>query len=122
MKKWPSAIKSVKMPSELPVHALDKFVLRLPEGMRDKIGAVARVNKRTMNAEIVTRLENSFLDAERPAAAVTASNLDANISDLRDQVRLLTSAIADIRALLIGQEPGVPDFVTKSNVGTDEDN
>ncbi len=105
------------MPSELPVHALDKFVLRLPEGMRDKIGAVARVNKRTMNAEIVSRLENSLLDAERPAAAVTANNLDANIADLRDQVRLLTSAIADIKAILIGQEPGVPDFTTKSKQG-----
>jgi hypothetical protein len=48
------------MSSETPVHSLDKFILRLPEGMRERIGVAARANKRTMNAEIVSRLERSF--------------------------------------------------------------
>ncbi|MFC2252504.1 Arc family DNA-binding protein [Labrys portucalensis] len=38
----------------------DKFMLRLPDGMRDRIGDAAKLNKRSMNAEIVDRLENSF--------------------------------------------------------------
>ena len=52
------------MSSDFPSRGLDKFVLRLPEGMRDKIGVAARANKRTMNAEIVSRLERSFVDAQ----------------------------------------------------------
>ena len=38
----------------------DKFMLRLPDGMRDQLKAVAAENGRSMNAEIVSRLERSF--------------------------------------------------------------
>lgn len=48
------------MSSDFPSRGLDKFVLRMPEGMRERIGAAARANKRTMNAEIIQRLEESF--------------------------------------------------------------
>lgn len=43
----------------------DKFMLRLPDGMRDRIGVEAKSNGRSMNAEIVARLEDSFLEAVR---------------------------------------------------------
>jgi hypothetical protein len=48
------------MPKSFPSQGLDKFVLRLPMGMRDRIGAAARANNRSMNSEIVARLEQSF--------------------------------------------------------------
>ena len=35
----------------------DKFMLRLPDGMRLKIAADAKANGRSMNAEIVSRLQ-----------------------------------------------------------------
>ena len=38
----------------------DKFVVRLPEGMRDRIAEVARDQHRSMNSEIIPRLENSL--------------------------------------------------------------
>lgn len=38
----------------------DKFMLRFPPGMRQEITAAATKNNRTMNAEIVARLEGSF--------------------------------------------------------------
>lgn len=37
----------------------EKFVVRLPAGMRDRIAVKARVNARSMNAEIVHRLERA---------------------------------------------------------------
>ena len=37
-----------------------KFMLRLPDGMRDSISTAATTNNRSMNAEIVARLELSF--------------------------------------------------------------
>lgn len=37
-----------------------KFIVRLPDGMRDRIAEAARANGRSMNAEIVHRLEQSF--------------------------------------------------------------
>ena len=38
-------------------NASDKFIVRLPDGMRDELKAAAVANGRTMNAEIVARLE-----------------------------------------------------------------
>jgi hypothetical protein len=39
----------------------DKFVVRLPEGMRDHIADVARNHHRSMNSEIISRLEQSLI-------------------------------------------------------------
>lgn len=44
-----------------PSQSQDKFVLRLPDGMRDKIAALAKSAGRTMNAEIVQRLEQTLI-------------------------------------------------------------
>lgn len=38
----------------------DKFMLRLPDGMRDRIKAAAETNNRSMNAEIVATLEEKY--------------------------------------------------------------
>ncbi|MCB4456883.1 Arc family DNA-binding protein [Leisingera sp. McT4-56] len=41
---------------------IDKFMLRLPDGMRARIRAAAKKNGRSMNAEIVALLEDQFPD------------------------------------------------------------
>lgn len=38
----------------------DKFMLRLPDGMRDRIKRAADSNNRSMNAEIVATLEDKY--------------------------------------------------------------
>lgn len=40
----------------------DKFLARLPDGMRDRLADAARKNRRSMTAEISHRLEASFDD------------------------------------------------------------
>lgn len=50
----------------------DKFMLRFPEGMRDRIAEVARANGRSMNAEIIARLESTF--AERAVVTDPVAN------------------------------------------------
>ena len=39
----------------------EKFVVRLPEGMRERIAGVARNHHRSMNSEIIARLERSLI-------------------------------------------------------------
>ena len=39
----------------------DKFVVRLPDGMRERIADVAHNHHRSMNSEIIARLEQSML-------------------------------------------------------------
>lgn len=44
----------------IPSRGTDQFMLRFPDGMRDRIKHVAEQNGRSMNAEIIHRLENSL--------------------------------------------------------------
>ncbi|MGC9445990.1 Arc family DNA-binding protein [Cereibacter johrii] len=39
---------------------LDKVIVRLPDGMRDRIKTAAEANNRSMNAEIVATLEEKY--------------------------------------------------------------
>ena len=49
-----------KTPQDTESRHADKYIVRFPEGMRDKLKAEAKVNNRTLNAEVVARLERSF--------------------------------------------------------------
>jgi len=48
------------MSKEYPSRLLDRFMLRLPDGMRDRIAVAAKDNGRSMNAEIVNTLETHY--------------------------------------------------------------
>ena len=80
------------MSSDFPSRGLDKFVLRLPDGMRDKIGAAARNNRRTMTAEIVARLELSFRQQDQQ----TGTGSTPLQSDHEDRLRALEEIVDHI--------------------------
>ena len=70
----------------------DQYMLRLPGGMRDRIKAAAEGNNRSMNAEIVARLEKSFQPPESlsltlPTSPVDASNLMKANRQIKEQFR-----------------------------------
>lgn len=44
----------------------DKFVLRMPDGMRETIAELARASGRSMNAEIIYRLQKTFDEEAAP--------------------------------------------------------
>jgi len=46
--------------SDFPSQQQEKFVLRLPDGLRDRIKNEAYDNNRSMNAEIVQLLEREY--------------------------------------------------------------
>ncbi|OLF53909.1 Arc family DNA-binding protein [Pseudomonas chlororaphis] len=41
-------------------EAVDRFFLRLPEGLRQTLKRIAKKNRRSLNAEIVARMERSL--------------------------------------------------------------
>jgi|GEM_PF-1277661 len=52
--------------TEFPSQGLDKFVVRLPEGMRERIAEAAKTNNRSMNSQVVAMLEEaSSFEEER---------------------------------------------------------
>lgn len=52
---WLNAIMQDRKPQDQ-----DKFIVRLPDGMRDRIKAAADANSRSMNSEIVATLEEKY--------------------------------------------------------------
>ena len=57
----------------MPRQTADKFMLRLPEGLRDRVREEADRNLRSMNAEIVFHLQKALFDRlETPKGEATA--------------------------------------------------
>lgn len=78
-----------------PSDSLDKFMLRLPQGMREKIKACAEENGRSMNSEIVSRLEASFESFEKvDKLTVTNKELRAALKRIHE----LTGLAQDMKA------------------------
>ena len=46
--------------SEQSSQNQDKFIVRLPDGLRDRIRLTAETNHRSMNAEVVALLEENY--------------------------------------------------------------
>ena len=64
------------MSNRRPRKREDKFVVRLPQGMRDHIAAKANENVRSMNSEFIHRLQaTARLEAELERALRTIDQL-----------------------------------------------
>jgi len=46
--------------SDRPPQTKDKFIVRLPDGLRDRVKSAAKSNGRSMNSEIIAILEEKF--------------------------------------------------------------
>lgn len=68
----------------------DGFMLRFPDGMRDRVKAAAEASGRSMNAEIVERLEESFTFPQKEY------RLRAEISEMNQQIESLHQEIVDL--------------------------
>lgn len=72
----------------------DKFMLRFPDGMRDRIAEAAKANNRSMNAEIVARLQASLASVPgfQPALQQQQEQL-AQLQERRNTLVLLLGAV-----------------------------
>lgn len=84
------------MPQDTPSRKLDQYIVRFPEGMRDVLKYAAAENKRSMNAEIIERLDRSIMedDARERAAASRVARVtmpaDMSEDDFVNMVRAAT--------------------------------
>lgn len=61
----------------------DKYVLRMPDGMRDRLAELAKANNRSMNAEIVLILQQAIeARVHPPAPSLDTHALAMEIADL----------------------------------------
>lgn len=71
----------------------DKFVVRLPDGMRERIAEVARNHHRSMNSEIIARLEQSLVQegalGDEPQLRMDSPELSLHERELLKSFRAL---------------------------------
>lgn len=76
----------------------DKYIVRFPDGMRARIAEAAKANNRSMNSEIVSRLEASFDDAPSdragagPAPSAGEEAILRELAALRKEVKKLAGS------------------------------
>jgi len=95
-----------------PSEAQDKFIIRLPDGMREQLKAAAEANDRTMTSEVVARLRASFekgaLQQEpEHASSLFADTVEREFETLRAQVRALVDVQYNLVEELRKREPKV---------------
>ncbi|MES2187980.1 MAG: Arc family DNA-binding protein [Pseudomonadota bacterium] len=104
-----------------PSDAAEKFVVRFPEGMRDRIAASAKVAARSMNAEVVHRLARSFESEneleeyafkdgfDSAGKQIEIEELKAENAELRERLKLHFELIrtlgSTVNALAAGTQP-----------------
>lgn len=99
-----------------PSEKQDRFIVRLPDGMRDRIKAAAEAHNRSMNAEIVATLEEKY-----PAPAPSYRDLLAMTLDFVVDSGFSTKTEADKLKLLkvIDQlPPETGEDIAKHGVAT----
>lgn len=80
------------MAQESASRKLDQYIVRFPDGMRDRLKLEAEANGRSLNAEIISRLEGSFEN-------------DDLLKDHEARLCRLESAVDDLRHI-----PGLADY------------
>lgn len=94
----------------------DKFQLRLPDGMRDRIKIAAEVNGRSMNAEIVNRLELSFEgDSDADYMERVIQRMQRERIEQDREIYQLRELLLEIRGMLAHQQD-VPTLTVSQDV------
>lgn len=102
----------------------DKFVVRLPDGMRERIAEVARTHHRSMNSEIIARLERTLVAEVGVEAAVDKPVVSVELNgqwipQVGQLVRTSKGAVRTIHSFMAYEDgsiearfPGmVPEFI-----------
>ncbi len=61
---------------QYPSETSDRYIVRFPDGMRDMLKQLAAENKRSLNAEIIARLEQTLIQGSLVAASVPAAKIE----------------------------------------------
>nr|WP_092046278.1 Arc family DNA-binding protein [Methylobacterium pseudosasicola] len=108
------------MTQDSPSRRQDQFVLRLPDGMRERIADAARANNRSMNAEIVSRIQQSLDGQASATGAFAAAKLQlaerpvSTLSDMKS-VALALGEIKDEIASVRHQQKQMLSLLAESN-------
>ena len=78
------------MAQDTPSRKLDQYIVRFPDGMRDQLKKAAKENNRSLNAEIIARLElASSFEKERTNLILERDHYKQREKSLFTEVNLI---------------------------------
>lgn len=83
----------------LVARADDKFMLRFPDGMRSRVLQAAAANGRSMNAEVIQRLEWSFAAEAAPRRAVREIRDEVSLREAREEYSRFTKLLERVEGM-----------------------
>jgi len=96
---------------------IERFTIRMPDGMRDSIAERAKRNGRSMNSEIISILENALYCGEGDLDDMNANEMLTVIKDqkgLLEQYELAlksgTEALKSMKEFLSNKKPPNPSL------------
>jgi hypothetical protein len=107
-----AALRVKRIVRQMCVMARDDphFRLRIPEALKDQVEASAKANNRSMNAEIISRLERSFdLDDGLTALTDRVEELESMVEGQNKQIDQLMAWVDDLRLATHRYDPNGPD-------------
>lgn len=94
------------MKEDLPPSRLaERYIVRFPDGMRNKIFNVAKTNNRTANAEIIARLESTFQNSQHAkdslAPELITAQVQLDMADLAIQNMAIRAKLKEAGELML---------------------
>lgn len=112
------------MQTKYPSQTADRFLLRLPEGMRARIAESAAANNRTITKEMVLRLQASFEPSDtEQLRALQLAVARAQVESLAAQREAMQYSMAlmyiagRIPPEVLADAPAISDLLKKLNTG-----
>jgi hypothetical protein len=94
---------AIRKPS--PSEMQERIIVRLPDGMRDRLAELAKSNNRSVNAEVVNCLEALLSRVKKPLLVDNENTAEA---DVTLELKSLRAEFAELRETI-----GVPDFTDR---------
>lgn len=107
--------------SDAPSRKQDQFIVRLPDGMREKIKVAAEANKRSMNAEIVARLEATFrVKSATLQSEIVNPTKPLDLNDKAEVARLYRKTLEHLERLLAEVKQDVRNLSENAKPAADD--
>ncbi len=86
---------------EYPSSKQDQYMVRFPDGMRDELKAIAKRHGRSLNAEIILRLNNSLVrevgtESDLGQAFERISDLEDAVDRQKEEIGRLRSRVEEV--------------------------
>ena len=81
-----------------------QYLLRMPKGMRERLSQAAEANDRSMNVEIVSRLEQSLRLDGSPGNEAVSGDLGGKIETLMEELNKVAGSVRVLQSRMTALE------------------